>query len=344
MNCPKCGSPQRDGAVFCNVCGAQLNTPVDPAPSGKSVSSSWAYGGFAARYVGIIVFGSLFFLYLVLFVLASGLKGFAVFRNFFPQIVPLGFAAMGMIVAGRAGGFDLSIAGLMSLAPALLAMFASQAWGAGMVVALIVCLIIGLINGVFTVFLRIPSILVTLITLLLARGFANQILNGRMVRLPRFPMEVFYVLFVLAIAGAFLFIFFTKLGKPFPQRDQGQKPVWLTIFAYLFSSGMACLAGLALACRVNAASAALGNGTEFTLLLLLLIAGSSTLWDNRVTPVPVMLVAWFFISIWTFAMNILAVNPILQTSATAGYLLLAVALDRVYRRNIFPFKPLDSKA
>lgn len=348
MICPKCGSPQQDGAVFCGACGVKLEAVApplgfQPAPVVTGTPVSWCYGSFSAKYVGIIVFGVLFLGMLATSVM-SGVTMPRYLSNLLPQSMGLGVAAMGMIVVGRTGGIDLSIAGLIALSSTLLVGYASQGMlGVGVIVALVTCLVIGFLNGVFTVILRIPSVLVTLVTLLLVRYINYLILQGQTIalRAGSFPV-ILYVLFALAVIGAFLFIFFTKLGKPFPQRD-GRRPTLLYLMAYLFSAAMACLAGIIFAFRLNVAAPTVANGLEFNILFLLLVAGSSTLWDNRVAPVIVTLVSWFLISMFTIAMSVLGLNLYIQGIDVALYLLLALALDRVYRRNIFPFKPLDSK-
>lgn len=354
MNCPKCGSSQHEGSTFCSACGTRLVdsdvTPPQgsqPSPVVVGSATSWIYGTFAARYVGVIVFGALFLGIIVFGLVTTAGSMIPVrFMNFFMTFMPICTAALGIIVVGRAGGFDLSIPGMMPLSAALIAVFAVQGMlGVGVIVALAACVAVGFINGVFSVLLKVPSVFVTLVTLLLTTSAASWILGGRTVALyaESFPVEIFILIFLIALVGSFLLIFFTKLGKPFPHRDGQRRPVVLYILSYAFSAVMACLAGITLTLRLNAATPSLGGGYEYELLLFLFIAGSSTLYDNRVAPVLATVVACAMLSLWQMFLMILGLDSFFQTVGTLILLLLALALDRVYRRNIYPVRPLDKR-
>lgn len=98
----------------------------------------------------------------------------------------LTFASVnGIIVVGVAmlmisGEFDLSVGSVVAVASYVLAVTMNAGYGPilSILFALVICAILGLINGVIVVTTRIPSFIVTLGTLLAYRGIARWIGSG----------------------------------------------------------------------------------------------------------------------------------------------------------------------
>src|ERR1700742_4129130 len=89
--------------------------------------------------------------------------------------VELGLVALGMTLLMTSGEFDLSVGSVFGLTPVLMwTLFHSGTvpLEVAFVVALLVAALIGLVNGLFVTRLKIPSFLVTLGMLLVARGTA----------------------------------------------------------------------------------------------------------------------------------------------------------------------------
>src|SRR4051794_29320738 len=95
--------------------------------------------------------------------------------------VELGLVALGMTLLMTSGEFDLSVGSVFGLTPVImwtLTNAGSLPLEIAFVVAMLIAAGIGLINGLFVTRLKIPSFLVTLGMLLVARGTALFITDG----------------------------------------------------------------------------------------------------------------------------------------------------------------------
>ncbi|MCB1120738.1 MAG: ABC transporter permease [Verrucomicrobiae bacterium] len=91
------------------------------------------------------------------------------------QVPPLAIIACGMTLVLIIAGIDLSVGSTLALASAMLGV-ALVDWGLPLLVACLVAIVtggmVGLFNGLVSVYLRIPSFIVTLGTLEIARGLS----------------------------------------------------------------------------------------------------------------------------------------------------------------------------
>ncbi len=98
------------------------------------------------------------------------------------QIPPLAIIACGMTLVLIIAGIDLSVGSTLALASAMLGV-ALVDWGLPLVLAILVAVttggLTGLFNGALSVYLRIPSFIVTLGTLEIARGLAYLATDSR---------------------------------------------------------------------------------------------------------------------------------------------------------------------
>ena len=95
--------------------------------------------------------------------------------------VELGLIALAMTLLMTAGEFDLSVGSVFGFSPVVMwALFnaGTVSLPAAFVVALVVAMLIGLVNGLFVTRLGIPSFLVTLGMLLVVRGSALWLTDG----------------------------------------------------------------------------------------------------------------------------------------------------------------------
>jgi simple sugar transport system permease protein len=95
--------------------------------------------------------------------------------------VELGLIALAMTLLMTAGEFDLSVGAVFGLTPVLMwSLFNSgtTSMETGFLIAIAIAALIGVVNGWFVTALKIPSFLVTLGMLLVARGTALYITDG----------------------------------------------------------------------------------------------------------------------------------------------------------------------
>lgn len=105
----------------------------------------------------------------------------ATVANLFNNFVPLALAAAGQTLIILTRGFDLSLAGVISLTNVLMAVYPLQGPG-GAALSLLMCLAVGAtvgaVNGFLVVRLKLQTIAATLATMIVCGGLALVILNA----------------------------------------------------------------------------------------------------------------------------------------------------------------------
>ncbi|CAD0186949.1 Ribose transport system permease protein RbsC [Ruegeria sp. THAF57] len=220
-------------------------------------------------------------------------------------VISLGVGVTFLLVSGN---FDLSVGGIVALSGVLAVWFAqsteganalSSGWGMptwlAMVCALIGAMLIGAINAVFVVALRVPSIIVTLGTMMLARGIAQVVTQGsqRNTNLPsdfgvlgnmtmfgtsiKLPVVLMAVLILVAVFVERKTVFgrLTYLigANPVASRLSGVDNARHVIKLYLFSAAMAGAVGILLASEFKSGFSNRGMLMEFDALVISLLGG-----------------------------------------------------------------------
>jgi ribose transport system permease protein len=139
-----------------------------------------AWRGLLLQYAGLLSA-------LLLLIIAFGLKtnhflSLTTLRTISNQIPDAVMLAVGMTLVMIVGGIDLSVGSVMALSGALLGVSLAQ-WHWPLAPALAVCLLTGLlcglVNGLITVQWKLPSFIVTLGMLEVARGAAYLMTNSQ---------------------------------------------------------------------------------------------------------------------------------------------------------------------
>ena len=139
---------------------------------------------FALREASILVVAILLFAYFAIsndnFLSGPNLQTLSQF------IAPAAIIACGEIMLLICGEIDLSVGQVFALAPFIMAFSVKAGLGlfVGIVLAVLVSAVVGLINGGITVLLRVPSFVTTLGTLFLINGFTLTISRGYPVNTP----------------------------------------------------------------------------------------------------------------------------------------------------------------
>jgi simple sugar transport system permease protein len=218
--------------------------------------------------------------------------------------VELGLIALAMTLLMTSGEFDLSVGSLFGFAPVLM----WTLFNAGVtsleiafVAALLVAALIGLVNGLFVTRLRIPSFLVTLGMLLVARGTALFITDGFPQRTWNAegqwlaevlagdfyvgPFRIYMSLFWFAAAAIILGYLLTQTkagnwiqaagGNAEAARARGVNVSRTKICLFMLSSTMAALAGVISSIRTSAANPNSGTGYELEVIAMVVIGGTA---------------------------------------------------------------------
>ena len=192
---------------------------------------------------------------------------------------------------------DLSVASMMGLSACALAWLFEQ--GVPIPTCLLIGLLIGVLGGLFNGFwiaiVGLPSLVVTLATLIMYRGLARVLLEDRSIGdfpewfdalgqqplIGPFPlaMIIFFVLLFLSI----VLLQYSGFGRRVyvignsaeVARYSGVKVRWIKMILFTASGFVAALAGLLFAARLGSVRGDLANGFELDVITMVLLGGVS---------------------------------------------------------------------
>jgi ribose transport system permease protein len=228
-------------------------------------------------------------------------------RNF----APFGIMALGMTLVIITGGIDLSIGSIMGLVAIIagLLLTAHYPWYVAFAAGLLAGLACGVFNGFFIAYVGMPSFVVTLGMLSIARSLAvvfsgNQMLyqfgpDARIVKaigqskwplradgwMPTWMPELsshFWLMILLALVLGYVFNFTAWArhlmaigGNEHAARLTGVPVNWVKFQTYVFSALSASVASLLLLGYNGSAINALGQGYELRVIAAVVIGGAS---------------------------------------------------------------------
>lgn len=218
--------------------------------------------------------------------------------------VELGLIALTMTLLMTSGEFDLSVGSVFGLAPVVMwSLFNGGVvpmWLA-FLLALLLAALIGLVNGWFVTRLKIPSFLVTLGMLLVARGTALYITSGFPQRTWNAqgswladvlvgdfyigPLRVYMSLFwfILAAVGTGYLLTQTKVGNwilasggnPGAAMARGVNVARTKMGLFILSASASAFAGIISSIRTAAANPNSGTGYELEVIAMVVIGGTA---------------------------------------------------------------------
>jgi ribose/xylose/arabinose/galactoside ABC-type transport system permease subunit len=220
------------------------------------------------------------------------------FLNIGRQTTLVSIVAVGMTFVIIAGQIDLSVGSTLALsgmAAALAMAYLSNNWLVGAFAGLGTGALVGVINGVLTTQLSIPSFLVTLGTLSAARGLALMVTNTKPVIITNeryfavfgegnflgLPVPIAWTL-AATICGVLLLhynIFGRRIyaagGNPTAAVYSGIQIKSVTTYAFVITGMLAGLAALVLSARGHAARPDVVQGMELDVIASVILGGCS---------------------------------------------------------------------
>lgn len=220
------------------------------------------------------------------------------FLNIGRQTTLVSIIAVGMTFVIIARQIDLSVASTLALSGMAAALAMSQinnSWIVGAVAGLGTGALVGLINGILTTQLSIPSFLVTLGSLSMARGLAMMVTNTKPVIITNetyfaifgegsflgIPVPIAWTL-VAMIVGILLLhynVFGRRIyavgGNPTAALYSGINTKWVTTAAFVLTGALAGLAALVLSARSHAARPDVVQGMELDVIAAVILGGCS---------------------------------------------------------------------
>jgi ribose transport system permease protein len=308
----------------------------------------------------LLAFGALLVMIVVFSLLSPNFLKFDNFVGILLATSVNGILALGVTFVIVTGGIDLSIGTVMTLCAVITGVLITNMGlpiPVGIAGGILTGGLAGLVNGVLIARFRIPSFIVTLGMLNVAKGLAlvisgltpvyfndtpsfNQGAMGSLVGsvVPGLAIpNVVLVLFGAALVAS-LVLSRTILGRytfALGSNEEAARlsgvhvSVWKTA-VYVVCGMFAGLAGVVIAARLNSAQPSLGQGYELDAIAAAVIGGTS-LSGGEGTILGTVIGA-FIISTLTNGLRILSVPQEWQTVVTGGIVILAVYLDGIRRR------------
>jgi ribose/xylose/arabinose/galactoside ABC-type transport system permease subunit len=283
----------------------------------------------------------------LLLILAPTFRQWVAVRDVFENSAVLFIMATGTTVVLISGGLDLSVGSILALVSVVTGSFllAEQPVWLAMLAGLAAGTLCGLFNGLIIVKTGVPTLVVTLGTLMIFRGFANMIGAGK--DMSRFPEEFQWVgrgfvgPFIFSLV-AFLGIWFllskTKLGfhayaiggNSEVARLSGIPVNLRKVIYYSIGGLMAGMASIVQTSRLDFAHTNRGQGMELWAIAATVIGGTSMF--GGIGGVGKTIIGVLIIRVLEAGLIHLHVPSFWQQVATGVVIIVAVWLDFLQRK------------
>jgi ribose transport system permease protein len=266
------------------------------------------------------------------------------------QIAVIGLLSLGQLVCLITGNIDLSVGNFLGFFGAVLAgLSLSMGFGPAIIIALLIAIAWGLMNGFLVSLGRGTSVIITLSTMYIARGLTLIYTDGKPFIL--FPMPYQFLgsgnigpvpwslitLVVVALIIAFVLRYlaigrhlYAIGGNREAARVCGISPRKITIFVYLTSALLSALGAIVLLGRVASAQPNAGLGMELDSIAAVLIGGASV--SGGAGTVLGTLIGIFMLGFINNGLNLLGVSGYYQFVFKGLIILLAVLVDTLRKR------------
>ncbi len=249
---------------------------------------------FIADYLGMAV--ALALLLIVFGVSAKNFFTLTTFRTIANQIPDTTIVAVGMTFVLIIAGIDLSVGSVLALAGSVLGIFLVE-YNLSLPVALCACLLVGIlcgtVNGLVIIRWNLPSFIVTLGMLEIARGAAYLVTKSRTVYIGS-PLEVItdtsilglslpFILAVLIVATGQIVLSRTVFGRYIVAigtneeavRMSGIDPRPIKLAVFVLCSFLTSAAAVIQTARMSSANPNAGYGLELQAIAAVVIGGTS---------------------------------------------------------------------
>lgn len=272
-------------------------TGLAPRPLAERLGLTGGAAALRVRFFGVIAF--LLILVLAFSLLSPRFFTFDNGRSILFTAAILAIAAVGQALVVLTGNLDLSVGSIMGVTAYVVYDLAGtnpglQPWI--VLIAAVIGAILGAINGFLVAVLQIPSIVATLGTLSIYRGFVSFYANAKEVTvgsLPPFmrelataiwlglPAYVWISLIIVVLVGLALRklpwgrMLYAYGSNPKAARFFGLNSTGIVVGAYVGAGIIASFAGLMLGAQVGTINSLLASGIEMQVLAAVVIGGVS---------------------------------------------------------------------
>lgn len=269
--------------------------------------------------------------------------------NVFRQSSINAVIAIGMTFVILTGGIDLSVGSILAFCGAVSAAMLSS--GINPVLSLLVALVLGLffgiVNGFLVSVMKLQAFIVTLVTMTFLRGATLVFTNGKPITvndggalfenigggyLFNIPIPI-YITLILFVAGHYI-LTNTRFGRytyaiggnEEATKLSGIKVNNIKIWIYGISGVLAALAGIITTSRLFSAQPTAGTGYELDAIAAVVLGGTSL--AGGVGKITGTALGAIIIGVLGNALNLLDVSSYYQMMIKAAVILIAVLIDK----------------
>ena len=284
--------------------------------------------------------------------------------NILRQISTNALLAFGMTFVILIGGIDLSVGPLLAFSGVFAAyVMGTLGWPIWAAIAgsIILCSMVGMLNGVIVTKTGIAPFVVTLSVQQIFRGFAMLLANGAPIRIRdqgfinigttyigpvAFP--VIYMIIIMALC--YVVLNKTQFGRHIyalggnktAARFSGIRTQRIEVMVYALSGFLAGVAGIVLAARMTAGVPATGDGYECDAIAAVVLGGAS--FTGGIGTIGGTLIGAIIIGVLNNGLNMLNVASFWQYVAKGVVILLAVMVDVLRKQSKDKRKALPKNA
>jgi ribose/xylose/arabinose/galactoside ABC-type transport system permease subunit len=261
-----------------------------------------------------------------------------------------GILAVGMTIVIITGGIDLSVGAVIAFSSVTSAMFGGLAvQNMPIIISLLVGiaggLVFGLFNGAGISYLNIPSFIMTLATMMISRGLARILSNGKPVfglseSFLKFANDFFFGIPSLVVFFSIVFILgaiilnktilgsriFAIGGNEVGARLSGVNTKRIKLFAYTISGLLAGFCGVLMTSRISSGNSIVGEGYELNAIAASVIGGTSM--SGGVGSIWGAVVGSLIIGVLQNGLDFMGVSPFYQGVIQGFIIIAAVLLDQ----------------
>ncbi|WP_243288971.1 ABC transporter permease [Clostridium perfringens] len=272
--------------------------------------------------------------------------------NVFTQVSVNAIIAIGMTFVILTGGIDLSVGSTLAISGAVGASIVKSTGNVflAIIVAAVIGIAVGLINGLLVSKGKLQAFIVTLATMTIFRGatlvFTDgtpisklheafvKIGNGKLGFMP-IPVIITIIIAIIAVYALSQTRFGRYLyalgGNEDASRLSGINTDKIKTLVYVVSGFASAIAGVIITSRIGSASPNAGTGFELDAIAAVVIGGTSLAGgEGTITGT---LIGALIIGVLNNGLNLMNVSPFYQSIVKGLVILIAVLLDKKSRKN-----------
>lgn len=320
-------------------------TPESPLSAWQSILGGLKHSPLILPLVGLVVVST------VMAFASDNFFSLDNIVNVLRQQSIIGILAIGMTFVILTGGIDLSVGAVMALCGTLGAgvmVNMGMPGVAGLLAMILVGVLFGVFNGVLVAWGQMPAIIVTLATMLIARGFGLVYSGGYPIsgvpgwvswfgvgRVAGVPVPI--IIMVLLYAAAWVLLQRTSFGRHVYAIGGNETAANLSgvntrrvkLFVFMISGFTSAMAAIVLTGRLMSGQPGAGVAFELDAIAMVVLGGAAISGGRGL--IIGTLIGAVLLGIINNGLNLMGINPYLQDVIKGFIILLAIYIGREWR-------------